>query len=88
MTQETYNPFKTSMPVLRYTRMLKTGVTAEKVHNLFPHYFKHPYLARRSLDRLTKAGLVRKMNDGTWSITVEGAEYLRKMSKPYKGERD
>jgi ribosomal protein S19E (S16A) len=87
MTTVTHNPFKvSSMAVLRYTRMLKVGVTPERVHNMFPHFYKHPYLARRALDRLTASGLIKKMSDGTWSITDRGSEYLKKTSQPYKGE--
>lgn len=89
MTQTIHNPFQVpSVAVLRYTRMLRTGVTPERVHDMFPHFYKHPYLARRSLDRLTNAGLVSKEKNGTWSITVAGADFLRKIATPFKGERD
>jgi hypothetical protein len=49
------------------------------------HKFKKPYVAGRSLDRLTNLGFLSRDGD-TWRITEVGYDYLRSTTTDYSGE--
>lgn len=49
------------------------------------HKFAKPYMAGRSLDRLTSQGLVERVQD-KWKITEYGMAYLRDTATAYRGE--
>lgn len=75
-----------SYSALRYAAMRKQrAFTVDEVMHTIGHRFEKPYIAGRSLDRLTKQGLLT-CSDGKWTITIAGLEYLRTTVKPYQGE--
>lgn len=78
----------TSIKVLRYARHRKGSVTPEEIRDFFPHFFKRPYRARESMQRLEKSKLLAKTSDDSWGITAEGVAFLYATAPAYKGEHD
>jgi hypothetical protein len=71
---------------LRYASMKKTRpFTLQELFNCMHHKFKKPYVAGRSLDRLTNLGFLSRDGD-TWRITEVGYDYLRSTTTDYSGE--
>ena len=71
---------------LRYAAMRKTRpFTLSELMHVLGHKFDKPYMAGRSLDRLSAQGLIERTAD-TWQITDDGLIYLRDTATAYKGE--
>lgn len=78
----------TSIKVLRYARHRNQPVTPDEVRSFFPHFFKRPYRARESMQRLEKSNLLTKTAEDSWGITAEGVAFLYATAPAYKGEHD
>ena len=71
---------------LRYAAMRKTKpFSLSDLMHVMGHKFEKPYMAGRSLDRLTAQGLIERIDD-KWQITDDGSIYLRDTATAYKGE--
>jgi len=71
-----------SYSALRYAAMRKkNSFTVSDVMALIGHRFKQPYMAGRSLERLTNLGFL-KYSQGSWTITSAGYDYLRVTVQP------
>jgi hypothetical protein len=86
--KSTFHIGGTSVKVLRYARHRKESVTPEEVRAFFPHFFKRPYRARESMQRLENSNLLVKTADDSWGITAEGVAFLYATAPAYKGEHD
>lgn len=78
----------TSTKVLRYARYRKDSITPDEVRSFFPHFFKRPYRARESMQRLENSKLLVKTAEDSWRITAEGIAFLYATAPAYKGEHD
>lgn len=76
----------TSIKVLRYARHRKVSVTPDEVRSFFPHFFKRPYRARESMQRLENSNFLVKTAEDSWKITEEGIAFLYSTAPQYKGE--
>jgi hypothetical protein len=71
---------------LRYASMKKTKTfTLQELFACMHHKFHKPYVAGRSLDRLTNLGFLSRDGDA-WRITEVGYDYLRNTTTDYSGE--
>ena len=86
LNKATFHTKGTSIKVLRYARHRKTSVTPEEVRSFFPHFFKRPYRARESMQRLEKSNLLVKTAEDSWKITAEGIAFLYSTASRYQGE--
>lgn len=77
-----------SLKVLRYARHRKQPITPDEVRSFFPHFFKRPYRARESMQRLATSHLLVKTAEDSWGITAEGIAFLYATAPAYKGEHD
>lgn len=86
MTQ-TVIPYRgPSYTALRYASMKKMRpFTLPELFGCMSHKFKKPYVAGRSLDRLTNLGFLTRTGD-KWLITEVGYDYLRMTADDFKGE--
>lgn len=76
----------TSTKVLRYARFAKKEITPEQVRNFFPHFFKRPYRARETMQRLEARELLASVGPDSWKITAQGINYLYTSAPRYQGE--